>query len=224
MTARDVRVVLFDLDRTLVRCDSFAGFNRDLLLSAWWRVAIALAAAPLVLPLAAVKRTRLLAASVVAWAGTVGLDDQQLDDRMARYVEARFGGDGIVCRTAIDALRRHHADGDRVLIVTGAPAALARRVCARIGLPIAADIEIVGSSLRPAFGGWIIGEHCFGPTKVRMLAAQGIVRADCVYTDSLFDLPLLRIGARRVLVNASARHRARAASELGEGCEIVTWS
>src|ERR1043165_2577625 len=139
MTACDARaaepVVLFDLDCTLVRCDTFARFNRDLLLRRWWRLALAIASVPLVAPLALVKRTRLVAASLRAWVGTVGFDERELDELMDAYVARRLRGrDAMVCRTAIDALCRHHADGDRIFIVTGAPVALARRVCASIGV------------------------------------------------------------------------------------------
>jgi phosphatidylglycerophosphatase C len=246
-------VVIFDLDHTLVRCDSFAAFTRSLLLrrtgGEWWRTALVLVAAPVLLPLCVIPRTRRLAASFVVWAGSVGLDDAELEDLMRRHVRARFGKPGaLVCRTALEALHQHRARGDRVLVVTGADAELARLVCEGIGVPGAdvvhsgsgtresgpgsrfpaassePGVEIVGSSLRRAYGGWVVGEHCHGPHKVRMLARMGIAGADCVYTDSARDLPLLRLGIRRVLVNATVRHRKQVASALGGTFEAVTWS
>lgn len=216
-------LVLFDLDHTLVRCDSFAAFGRHLLVRQWYRAVVIGLASPLLIPLWMVRRTQRLAASAFVWVATVGHSDAEFEDVMLRHVQARYGeSHALVCRPAVQALQTHRANGDRTIVVTGAPTDLARRVCDAIGVTDA-DVEIVGSCLRRAWGGWIAGEHCHGSHKVRMLARIGVVRADYVYTDSASDLPMLRLGAKRVMVNPEPRHLARAVAELEGTVDVVTW-
>jgi phosphatidylglycerophosphatase C len=212
--------VMFDLDHTLVRCDSFAGFNRRLLLNDWWRAALTIAASPAILLLWSRKRTRSAAVSTLLWIGTIG-QSGRLDELMSAFVARQFANRSLVCAEAVEQLQRHVREGDRVVVVTGAAESLARRVCARIGCD---GVEVVGSTLRLWHGGWVGGESCKGEAKIRMLAGRRIEAPwDCVYTDSASDLPLLRLARRKVLVNPRPRSRARVAEVLGTDVEVVVW-
>lgn len=214
-------LVVFDLDHTLVHLDSFAGFSRGLILRSWWRVAATLLALPLAGPLALLSSTRRAALSTFVWLGTVGLDRHALDELMAAYVSRRFAGADRVCARAVEALLEHRAAGARVLIATGCEAALAARVCRAIG---AGEVEVVGSALRPWCGGWIAEEHCYGARKAELLRARlACDQWDCVYTDSAADLPILKHGTRRFVVNPRPAALAKIAAALGEGFEIMDW-
>src|SRR5262245_44774512 len=144
-------VVVFDLDHTLIRCDSFAGFNRYLLQRQWWRFALAAVASPIIAAFWISRRTRLVAGSALVWCGTVGMDEQELHRLMDEHVAGRFGsGTDLVCQAALRTLRGHQDEGARVLVATGAVVALADRVCRQIGI---AGVEVVGSTLQPWLGG-----------------------------------------------------------------------
>ena len=215
-------LVVFDLDHTLIRCDSFAGFNRQLLARAWWRIALALAASPVVAVLALSRRTLRSAGSLLVWCGTVGTEESELHALMDAHVLERFheGGE-LVCRGAVAALRAHQAEGARLVIATGSVGPFAERVCARIGL---AGVEVVGSELEPFLGGWVARRHCYGPEKVLMLRERGIgERWDVAYTDSATDLALLERASRRCLVNATSRAERRVQRQLGEAFESIAW-
>lgn len=215
-------VVVFDLDHTLIRCDSFAGFNRQLILRSPLRVAATLLVAPLLLLLCVPRRSRIWVGSSLVWLGTVGLTEAQLLALMDEYVEQRFGGSTrLVCQTGVQALLAHLAGGARVFLATGSEARLAARICARLG---ASDVEVVGSLLRPRWGGWVLHRHCFGRRKARMLLERGAGESwDYVYTDSAADLPILARGARRVVVNPRPTHHKRIVSALGQDIEVVEW-
>jgi phosphatidylglycerophosphatase C len=217
-----VSVIVFDLDHTIVHCDSFAGFTRSLLLRAWWRAALAILASPLIVALALAARTRLFAVSALVWLATVGLDEEMLHSLMDEHVAERFGGQSpLGCQQAIAALREHQLAGARVLIATGALASLAQRVCREVGIQ---EVEIVGSSLRPWLGGWVADQHCYGRRKLEMLLAHGAgERWDCVYTDSAADLPILAFGSRRLVVNPTRADRKKIAAMLGTEFEIMEW-
>jgi phosphatidylglycerophosphatase C len=202
-----VALVVFDMDHTLIRFDSFLRLSRTLLTRDAWRTAATLGAGPLLGALWVGHRsTRRLAASTLVWLATVRQSDP-LETLMEAEVGGWFGDDSAVCGAALAALARHRREGDRIVIVTGAVETLARRVCARIG--VEAD-DVVGSTLREWRGGWIAGVHCYGAAKPRLLVERGFEPPwDVVYTDSAADLPLLRHARRRVLVNPSAKHEQR---------------
>ena len=76
--------------------------------------------------------------------------------------------------------------GDPVVIVTGAEAGLARSLWRALGQP---DVPVVGSSVRPALGGYIGAEHTVGPRKLQALRRLGIHPPfAAVYSDSAIDL------------------------------------
>ena len=60
--------------------------------------------------------------------------------------------------TGLATLREHIARGDRVVVVTAAPQWLAERLLA----PFAGDLQVIGSTLHKAGGGWIVQRHCRG--------------------------------------------------------------
>ena len=217
-------VVLFDLDHTLVRCDSFAGFNRFLMRRRMIRLIASVAIAPVFVPLFVVPGpTRRLAGSVFLWIGTVALSDAEISALMSQYFRERFTDDTLCCADAVRCLQDHLSLGHRVLVVTGAAESAARHVCREIGLPTA-NLEFVGSTVKRVFGGWIGHEHCFGHRKVVMLKRGGIDRADVVYTDSPSDLPMLKMAARRVLVNPSKWAELVVSSALRSRVETVRWN
>ena len=221
MTPPPQRTVVFDLDHTLIHCDSFAGFSQYLLWRSWWRLALALLVSPKVAFLWMSRRTRLYAVSTLVWCGTVGMSEQALFRRMDRYVAKRFEDPhALVCRGALRELHRHQSEGARVLVATGSVAPLAERVCRHIGI---AGVEVVGSTLRRWRGGWVADRHCFGPRKVSMLRKHGLTACDAVYTDSAADIPLLRLGARRYVVNPTPEDRKKIHDRLGVDLEVVEW-
>lgn len=212
--------MLFDLDFTLIRCDSFAAFLRHLIAADWRRAAWAAATAPALPLLWLHPRLILAGASAFSWIATVGAREP-LEDLADRFVAREFADSRHVCAEALARLREHQAAGDRVIVVTGAAELIARRVCATLA---GSELDVVGSTLRHWRGGWIADEHCYGAQKVARLAAHGVTPPwDTVYTDSASDLPLLRHARRRVLVNPRASSRRRVTAALGGDVEIMSW-
>lgn len=215
-------IVVFDLDNTLVFGDSFSEFNRYLIRRSWWRTTLALLLAPAALLLLAFPATRLTGISVFVWCGTVGTSELELFRLMDVHLVQRFEGHpALICRKAVESLLSHQENGARILIATGCVAALAERVCRRIGV---GGLEIVGSSLRPGYGGWVAERHCFGATKVQLLAKRGVtVPWGWTYTDSSFDLPILEGAKNRVLVNPTPADQSRVMTALNGDVEVVRW-
>lgn len=222
MTTPVSRTVVFDLDHTLIRFDSFAWFNLYVLWR-WWRMLLAVLVSPVVALLWIASRTRLYAVSTLVWCGTVGMDETELFRQMDRYVAKAFDdprSGAWVCQGAIKELLRHQREGARIVVATGSVAPLAERVCRKLGI---VGVEVVGSTLQRWRSGWVADRHCFGLSKVSMLREHGLERWDVVYTDSAADLPLLTQGTRRYVVNPTADSRRKILAQLGADLEVVEW-
>src|SRR6185295_16987904 len=119
---------------------------------------------------------------------------------------------------AIAAVRRHQADGERVVVATGCEETLARGFLRAIDL---GDLDVIGSVGRlwpPTV------RRSMGETKVEMLVERGYPPPwVTVYSDSASDLPMFAGTPRPVLVNAGPREVGRVARVLGRPPETLTW-
>jgi phosphatidylglycerophosphatase C len=201
-------LAVFDLDGTLLDGDSTA-------LWLWYRVRrspLRALAAITVLPLAgamvALPRTRRAGASILLWIATFGLCEKALRQSCARFgATFRAGGSALSWRVGgMAALQEHLKAGERVVVVTAAPAILAQALIGPLGHPI----EVLGTSLKRRGGGWIADVHCRNQRKCQALAEAGYgARWAYAYTDSLDDLPLLRGAETPVIVKGGKKAERR---------------
>lgn len=198
-------LAVFDLDRTLLAGSSMLAFGR------------ALAAAGLV------TRRRLAAAA---------LQDRRFRRRGAGDVEvARLRADALrhvadleraslvdlagevgrrlcddVYPGALSLLRRHHAAGDFVVLLSASPQELVEAVATGVGAHRAVGTRAAVADGR--FTGALEGPFCYGAGKVERLAAElgsGVLASAVAYADSISDLPLLAQAAEPVAVNPDRR-------------------
>lgn len=192
-------LAVFDLDGTLLDGDSTALWLWRRVRRSPLRALAVLAVAPLALPLVAIPRTRRLGASILLWIASVGLCEHGLRESCEGFATSfRAGGDALAWRSGgMAALHDHIRRGDRVVVVTAAPAVLAEALIAPLGYPI----EVLGTSLKRRAGGWVADIHCRNQRKCQALAEAGHgARWTYAYTDSLDDLPLLRGADKPVIV------------------------
>jgi phosphatidylglycerophosphatase C len=212
------RVVLFDFDGVLIHGDAFSLFIRDRYARSLVRRALAL----LCLPLLALgfPLSRWWPARVLVRIGLLGVGER-------RYaVLARAFGATLVrrpkqfCRDGLQALRRHQAAGDRVVVVTGCEEHLVRSILDELGLP---GLEVLASRLATGWLGMKTGLHNVGRRKLQRLEAHGIDDWALAYSDSLLDLPMLKRAAGAVLVNGTPALCKKLEKAMGRPFERVTW-
>jgi phosphatidylglycerophosphatase C len=195
------QIAVFDLDGTLLAGDSTAAWLRMLLLSSWLRLIVAAITLPTCLFLIWFPASRRIGASVLLWIATVGYDQNTLVDSIEAFVKRFEQGERSIRwrNDGLEAMDRHLAAGDRVLVVTAAPLWLAERLLAS-----RPDVRVLGSTLVRRWGGWLVGHHCYGKEKCRTLEQNGYGTAwDYAYTDSYDDAPLLAAaGKHGYIVNA----------------------
>ena len=219
----DAPLVVFDFDHTLYDGDSGSHLFKWLIERAWWRRLLALLAAPVAGPMVAFLPTRRAGISVFVWIGSVGLHRRRdLEALIDRYVQRH--ADAIRARLlpiALDVLHRHREAGDRVVVATGAPPALARAILAFVAHE---DVPVVGTLVGPRLGGVVAVRHCHHAMKMTMLREAGFTEpVEWAYSDSSADLPLLQAATRPVVVNPKAGRVAMFRRVLPAGTPILNW-
>ena len=115
------------------------------------------------------------------------------------------------------ALAQLHLDrGQRVWLVTAAPVEIARIIARRLGLTGA--LGTVAEHVEGVYTGRLVGDLLHGPAKaeaIKALAArEGLDLAACAaYSDSVNDLPMLRLVGHPCAINPDNRLRAVARRE-----------
>ena len=215
------KVAVFDLDRTLIRYDTYRHFLLYCLLR---RPSRLLRAARLLLD---VLRFRL------RFKDNAWLKMRSLTSVLggAGESELRLLVGGFVDRTlargmrpgASAALERHRTEGDRLILLSASPDIYATEIAARLGfaqcLCTLCERDILGR-----LTGRLAGVNCYGEEKRRRLEDSfGPSRAALrviAYADHESDLPLLTCADEAVLVNPSRKTRR---SLAGHPMTTVAW-
>jgi len=205
MTSREhapstAQIAVFDLDGTLLAGDSTVAWLRTLLLASGVRLFAAAIALPVCLPLIHFPSSRAIGASILLWIATFGFDSEALADSIESFARSFEAGQTSLRwrKDGVHAMQRHMAAGDRVVVVTAAPALLAQRLFAPWS-----GIPVLGSSLGRWQGGWVAARHCLGRQKCRALEDGGYGAVwKYAYTDSHDDAPLLAGAEHAFIVNA----------------------
>lgn len=215
-------VVVFDFDLTLTRWETAGRFFKDLLRRSPLRLAMLLAALPMLAPLVLLPTARRLPIRLAVWLATFARSPQALEALVQAHVAAVFSEEEeLFLPDALACLQSHLAVGDRVVIATGCWEPLARALLLRVGL---GDVPLVASTLRPWLGGWVSEQHCLGANKIPMLAARGFPPPWAMaYTDHHADLPVLRNSEQWYLVSPRLDCLQRIENALAIRANVLTW-
>ncbi|MSP90880.1 MAG: HAD-IB family hydrolase [Myxococcales bacterium] len=202
------RLVLFDMDDTLVRANTaglylHSRWQRGLLKR---RELLRLVTVQLRYRLDLVDLARLTREAVATLRDQSEAEMQdECRELYAQVVRPR------ICPTLAALVVAHRAQGDVTAIVTASTPYVARLLQADLGIDglLCTDLEVSAGH----FTGSVVGLPCFGAAKVERalaLAAQHGLRLDeaVFYTDSHSDLPLLQAVAYPRIVRPDPRLRA----------------
>ncbi|TNE61721.1 MAG: HAD-IB family hydrolase [Alphaproteobacteria bacterium] len=196
------RLVVFDLDRTIVRFGTYTPFLiRFARRHAPWRLLFApfvlLAMLGYKLGLTTRSRLKEIMFRLLAGRPTVETMMQAADD-FADEVLSRH-----CFQDAVSAIADHRAAGDTLVLATASFSFYAARIGKRLGFDhtVGTDIAEGGGRFLPR----IVGDNCYGPAKERMvtryLDSRGLGRDFIFYTDDKSDIPLLNRAGAGILVN-----------------------
>jgi phosphatidylglycerophosphatase C len=223
MTAMEnVSVVLFDFDLTLTRWDTADRFFRWLLRREPWRLALIVLAFPVLGPLLLAKATRKWPIWFAVWVATLGRSPDDLPALAQAHLRSLPQGHlSVMLPDAVCQLKKHVADGDRVVIATGCVEALAQVLLRQADL---GDVPLVASTMRPFLGGLVRDQHCFGANKIPMLTARGFAPPwSIAYTDHHADIPVLALSAERILISPKPDCLLRIEQALACRPTVLNW-
>lgn len=212
------RVVLFDFDGVLIVGDSFSLFMRERYRRSWWRWLLVVASSPLLLMMLPFSRW-----APVWWLvriGALGWNQTSYHQAATTFAATLARRPGQFCRDGLQALRRHQALGDRVIVVTGCEHTLVSGILEQLGLR---DLEILGSQMRFGWFGMRPAWHNVGRRKVQSLARLGLTTWQVAYGDSLLDAAMLKPASEPVLVNGTPTLCKKMEKALGRTVARVQW-
>jgi HAD superfamily hydrolase (TIGR01490 family) len=199
----------FDVDNTMMQGASLYHFARglaardfftwrDLATFAWKQVAFRLKGVEDPEHMEEAKEAALGFIAGHSVAEVVGLGEEIYDDLMADKI---WSGTRALAQLHLDA-------GQRVWLVTAAPAELASLLARRLGLTGA--LGTVSEVKDGIYTGRLVGEPLHGPAKAEAIAAiaekDGLDLSLCsAYSDSANDLPMLSAVGHPVAVNPDAK-------------------
>jgi phosphatidylglycerophosphatase C len=209
------RVVLFDLDGTLTRRDTYLAYLIGYLLRHPARLVHAPALAVAVL-LYVCRRRDNTWLKITFLRLILGGEELGALEAWTRVFLDRVLTRGMRAR-ALETMAEHRAAGARLVLVTASLDFYARPLGVRLGfdeiLCTRAAVDAEGR-----LTGALDGENCYGPSKRRCVEAYLMEHAPGrpvgLYTDHHADLPLLRFVESPVAVNPTRRLR-RAARAIG---------
>jgi phosphatidylglycerophosphatase C len=213
------RVVLFDFDGVLILGDAFHLFMRERYARSLWRPLLALLYAPLLL--LQLPFSRRLPMRTLVRIGLLGLGEKRYQAAANDFAAALVRRPRQFCRDGLQALRRHQAAGDRVVVVTGCEHALVSGILQQLGLT---NLEVFASQLRPGWLGMRPLRHNVGVRKVQLLAQHGVTAWHTAYSDSLHDVPMLKPATEVVLVNGTPALCKKVEKALGRAITRAEWS
>ncbi|WP_457383408.1 HAD family hydrolase [Rhodanobacter sp. TND4EL1] len=211
------RVVLFDFDGVLIHGDAFYLFVRERYRSLWRRL-LALLSVPLLL--LQLPFSRRLPVRVLVRIALFGLSERSYRVAAETFAAALARRPKQFCRDGLQALRRHQAQGDRVIVVTGCEHTLVNGILEQLGLT---HLEVVASQLRPGWLGMRPLRHNVGRRKVQSLAEHGVTAWQVVYGDSMYDVAMMKQAAEAVLVNGTPSLCKKVEKVLGRSVTRVEW-
>ncbi len=217
-TAAAPRVALFDFDGVLIHGDAFYLFVRDRYRHAFARSLLALLSVPLLLVM--LPFSRRLPVLLLLRIALAGMGERRYEVAVESFAATLVRRPRQFSRDALQALRRHQAQGDRVIVVTGCEKMLVSAILQELGL---VNLEILASRLRPGWLGMRPLRHNVGRHKVALLAEHGVTAWSVAYTDSLQDVPMLRPAPEAVLVNGTPTLCKKMEKALGRSVTRVEW-
>ncbi len=213
------RTILFDFDGVILRGDAFAAFVRARYRRERWRLLPALLLTLPLLP--TLPFTRRWVLKTLVCVALAGLSASRYEAHARTFAGELARQPRRFHREALSCLRRHLADGDTVMVVTGCEDVLVRGIFAELGLP---DVPILASRLVGGPLGMRVAMHNIGSRKLASLAAAGVKSSwDVAYGDSVHDIPMLREAREAVLVNATPARCKRVEQALGRSVTRVHW-
>ena len=211
----------FDVDRTLVACNTGRLFLKDLRR----RGEISFLRALRAMGWMAKYHLSLIDLQVIAARiaeQMAGKSESEFAERCKRWVEDEVLP--LVVPGALRQIEHHRAEGHVLAVLSSSPTYVTRPLAQMLGIGevLSTTFEVEGD----LFTGRLIGPACVGSGKIHWAEALGVRREldlaqSWFYTDSYTDMPMLERVGNQVIINPDPRLRMAAKKR---GWPVQDWS
>ncbi|MBU2978734.1 HAD-IB family phosphatase [Alteromonas sp. C1M14] len=218
-------LVLFDFDKTIVSTDTGTAYMKFMLLRSPLRLIACLLASPLVLVFLPFNKTKCISFSILLWLFTVGMPFRKVATLRSKFMARHLENTStVVYQHAVERIRKHVKNKDRVVVVSGASQWMVKKVFAHLSLP---QVEFACSQETRFIGGMISRFHCYAENKVKRIKPclsftnyQSIIG----YSDSAVDIPLLALCTHRFIVNPKPNCLKKLTKSFNQSMSVVDWA
>jgi phosphatidylglycerophosphatase C len=215
-------VAFFDVDKTITNQDTFLLLVREGLKKSPWRGVVLGSFWPLFVSTALFGLEKRHAKGAALWALTVGLSDQAAKQWMHSVVAQ--AADDLWLPEALEEIQALETQGHEIVFVTASASAWITPLLEARGFE---QRTLIATRLKRFAGGVVVdGHNCFAEEKVRRIEetlGRALTWAKG-YSDSVADLPMLRLCTERILVSPLRAHEEAYRKAVGpSGYRRVEW-
>ncbi len=215
-------IAAFDFDGTIVSKDTGWEFYKWILKGSIIRKCLLLLFLPIGLLLALNSSSRTYGISI-AWYIATAFQPKNIFRLRSEFVNYFINSSGtVVFEGALDKIRMHQKNGEKLIIISGCPLWLLSGVVKKLGLK---NIELVGSKLSYAAKGLLFKEHCYSSNKIKMAREQGLTPEmwHYGYSDSTADIHWLKYCKVINVINPSHRKLAAFSKLIDTNVNVRKW-
>jgi len=199
------QIVVFDFDKTITSVDTFSHLIAFLINSSFRRQCFALFFLPIIYTFKSFESTRVYAASLGLWVGSIGKQRRYLINRIKEYsvLYRLFGKRDAMRLFALNSIKKHINIGHRVIIVSASSRLWIKHF---LGSEISSSVTIIGSEIEYRWYGLVLKSWCYGKDKLKHLEKYNIPHDNLrtMYSDSITDIDLMACAKNRCFVNISS--------------------
>lgn len=215
-------LAIFDLDDTLIHGDSASLWSREMVRLCWVEDEAFLSLDQELMNAYSQGKLAMEEYMAFSLAPMAGRTVEEVAEAVAHFIEAVI--EPLVYQEARQAITRHKAAGDRLLVISATGLHIVSPVAAHLGIDevLAIDLEVEDGR----FTGLTEGILTYREGKVLRLsewlrAQDEMLEGAFFYSDSRNDLPLLKLVDNPVTVNPDPTLRAYAQEH---GWPVLEWS
>ncbi|MEE4308312.1 HAD family hydrolase [Pseudomonas alliivorans] len=215
-------LAIFDLDDTLIHGDSASLWSREMVRLGWVEDEAFLSLDQELMNAYSQGKLAMEEYMAFSLAPMAGRTVEEVAEAVAHFIEAVI--EPLVYHEALQAITRHKAAGDRLLVISATGLHIVSPVAAHLGIDevLAIDLEVEDGQ----FTGLTEGILTYREGKVLRLsewlrAQDEMLEGAFFYSDSRNDLPLLKLVDNPMTVNPDPTLRAYAQEH---GWPVLEWS
>ncbi|MEM9102255.1 MAG: HAD-IB family phosphatase [Pseudomonadota bacterium] len=218
------KVAVFDFDKTLISGDSGFAFFLWQIKSSMFKTYIVGLTLPLWSLFLLIPSLNHQVLKVLAWVAMLNVNKKTIKSVLRDFYHSYSeSGKLIFYDEAINRLKKHRLQEDKIIILSAAPSWLVRYILKEKGIRVD---KIIASKGHFTFCSIWMKHHCYGKHKVVMAKQknESVSQWFYGYSDSVSDFPFLNMCQYQYLINSNRKLKKIARLRFKDTVSFEEWS